>query len=97
MLSLPYWIAIYYFICRYPAFTSELVLQSFRGSVVRGKASERLNNFIQMTMKGDEGLDKIGVVKMDCLELTNIAEHVANFRGVGLVFIDIPKASSLKY
>lgn len=72
-----------------------MVVQSFRGSVVRGKANEKLNSFIQRAICAGNTLlePKIKVLKMNCLEMTNLTKEVPDFKGAGLVFVDIAKAS----
>ncbi|XP_028417131.1 uncharacterized protein LOC114541406 [Dendronephthya gigantea] len=85
---------------RYPNYTSEEVLQGFRGSIVRGVPKETFRQFVRRALAEQSAQspgcedEKIKIILMDCLtELTHssLAESVPTFNGASLVFTDLPK------
>ena len=84
---------------RFPDYTSEDILQSYRGSINRGIPSDRLKSFAQRavaSLSSKEGTpDQTGIVihKGDCLTLdqSDIIQTAPDFRGTEIVFLDIPK------
>jgi hypothetical protein len=86
---------------RYPDFTSEKILQGYRGVLCRGAAKERLQSFIQRavaskSLSPNENAT-INLQQMDCLELDHsmLSNEIADFNGADLVFLDIPRVRTL--
>ena len=85
-------------LCRYPDFTTEEILQGYRGDICRGIAKDRLKAFIQRVVANSsctkEGTQAfVNLYQGDCLELDheNFASQIPDFKGSDLVFLDMPK------
>lgn len=84
---------------RYPKFTSEEMLQGFRGEVVRGVAKDRFKSFVQRAiaqqLSQEQVQEVINLMDIDCLQELNLAtlsQKIISFRGADMIFVDIPKA-----
>ena len=74
-------------------------MQGFRGDVVRGKCTDRFKSYIQRAITSTQSIfEKVATVLIiDCLAdlcPTLIDENNSEFKGAGMVFLDLPKVSS---
>ena len=74
-------------------------MQGFRGDVVRGKCTDRFKSYIQRAITSTRSTFKKAatVLIIDCLAdlcPTLIDENNSEFKGAGMVFLDLPKVSS---
>ena len=83
-------------------FTTEQMLQGFRGDVVHGKCKERFLSYVQRAMTAEAATnvnptDKmVEVLNVDCLKLSPaIISEVPQFKGAELIFLDLPKVCNV--
>ena len=83
-------------------FTTEQMLQGFRGDVVHGKCKARFQSYVQRAMTTEAATtvnpaDKmVEVLNVDCLKLSQvIISKVPQFNGAELIFLDLPKVCNV--